>query len=189
MTVPLALDARDVKSRADFVAIASRYANLRRAGRQYVGRCPFHSERHPSFYVDPERKLFKCFGCGAGGDVFAFVMRAEGCDFRWALELVALGVARESGPRSGLRVRAGVGAEPLGVAKQPGPYSQFTGSRRERILVSLRDTDRVLAAIRQTNEAHSRSLATACEPARTEASEGVCFIYHQPDNRSGKGRL
>src|SRR2546427_4890809 len=83
------LEASALKARADFVAIASRYTRLSRAGRQYVGRCPFHSERRPSFYVEPQRKIWKCFGCQAGGDLFAFVMRAEGCDFLDALRIVA----------------------------------------------------------------------------------------------------
>ncbi|MGB7562294.1 MAG: CHC2 zinc finger domain-containing protein, partial [Candidatus Acidiferrales bacterium] len=74
----LALNGREVKRRCNFVAIVSRYTKLHRAGRQFVGLCPFHAERTPSFYVDPQRKLFKCFGrCDAGGDVFDFIMRVE----------------------------------------------------------------------------------------------------------------
>jgi hypothetical protein len=83
------LNARDVKSRADFFTIASRYMHLRRAGRQFVGLCPFHRERHPSCYVEPGQKIWKCFGCGAGGDLFNFVMRASRCDFPRALRIVA----------------------------------------------------------------------------------------------------
>ena len=104
MTAGTQLIASEVKVRANFVAIVSEYTSLRRCGRQYLGRCPFHSERHPSFYIHEDKKVFHFFGCGAGGDVFAFVMRAEGCDFRRALETVlrfATGVARPSGPRSG----------------------------------------------------------------------------------------
>ncbi len=85
-----------VKQRCDFFAIASRYTRLRRAGRQYVALCPFHSERHPSFYVEPNRKVFYCFGCGLGGDVFDFIMRAERCDFSRALELVEKFSKRDS---------------------------------------------------------------------------------------------
>jgi hypothetical protein len=85
----LPLNVREVKARADFVALASRYTRLRRSGRQLVGLCPFHPERHPSFYVEPQRKIWKCFGCGAGGDLFTFLMAAEGCDFRRVLEIAA----------------------------------------------------------------------------------------------------
>ncbi len=137
--IPPPLDAHDVKQRADFVAIASRYTRLRRAGRQYVGLCPFHSERHPSFYVEPERKLYQCFGCGKGGDVFDFIIRAEHCDFLRALEIAASapGVARESELRSSERFRAGVGAKPLGprsgpahIARKPEP-SRFVNALRD----------------------------------------------------------
>jgi len=87
--LPAPLDAREVKSRADFVALASRYTSLRRSGRQYAGLCPFHRESNPSFYVHPEKKIFRCFGCGMGGDLFRFVMLIEGCDFLQALKIVA----------------------------------------------------------------------------------------------------
>src|SRR5712692_5088982 len=87
--IPSPLVAREVKWQAEFVSIASRYMRLRRSGRQYVGLCPFHSERHPSFFVEPERKIWKCFGCDVGGDVFDFVMRVKGCDFSDALRIVA----------------------------------------------------------------------------------------------------
>src|SRR5690348_16025407 len=108
------VSARDVKLSADFLAIASRYMRLRRAGRQFVGLCPFHSERHPSCYVHPGRLIWFCFGCSRGGDVFDFVMLAEPCSFSDAVKIVAnsSGVAAESGPRSGPRFRGGVGASP-----------------------------------------------------------------------------
>lgn len=118
------LDAREVKQHADFLTIVFRYTQLRRAGRQYVGLCPFHWERHPSFYVEPERKIWKCFGCGAGGDVFAFVMRAESCDFARAVEIVSKvvsdrGPAVFAGPRErGPAVFAG---PPQIVRKRPEP--------------------------------------------------------------------
>jgi len=114
MAAPDSLADR-VKRRADIFAVAARYTRLRRGGRQYVGLCPFHNERHSSFFVHPQKKLFHCFGCGVGGDVFALVMRAENCDFRSALKIVqglSLGVARGSEPRSGERFGARVGASP-----------------------------------------------------------------------------
>lgn len=165
--VSVNLDAKRVKQRCEFLGIASQYSHLRRAGQQYVGLCPFHSERNPSFYVHPERKVFHCFGCGIGGDVFDFIMRAEGCDFRRALEIAARGVAAVSEGRRPERFDGGVGAKPLRVAEQPDVDSPFSRSgARERTLASIRETDRVLAAIQQTNDDHSRWLATACEPER-----------------------
>lgn len=160
-------DASEVKLRADFVVIASRYTRLRRAGRQFVGLCPFHSEQHPSFYVEPDRKIWKCFGCEAGGDLFAFVMRAEGCDFFDAVRIVAglSGVASESGPRSGPRFRASVGASPS-AAKRQSINSQSTQDCRAQILAALDAANRLLRAIQATNHAASAALATACEPER-----------------------
>ena len=83
------LGARELKSKTDLCAFISRFTALRRSGRQFVGHCPLHTERNSSFYVNPEKQVFYCFGCGAGGDVFAFVMRAVGCSFYRALEIVA----------------------------------------------------------------------------------------------------
>jgi hypothetical protein len=125
MAAPASLADR-VKRSADMLAIAGHYARLRRAGRQYVAYCPFHKERHPSLFVDPEKGLFHCFGCGAGGDVFALVMRAERCNFRRALKIVqelSLGVARGREPRSGERLGARVGASPQ-PARRAGSHSQ-----------------------------------------------------------------
>src|SRR5690348_15393433 len=117
-------DAQLVKAGCDFIAIGSRYTRLKRSGRQYVGLCPFHKERHPSFYIHPVKKTFYCFGCGAGGGVFRFVMLAEGCGLRRALEMViGFRVAEASEPRSGERFGRGVGAKPLLLAKQAVSHS------------------------------------------------------------------
>jgi hypothetical protein len=168
---PTTLDVRELKAQADFLAIASRYTRLRHTGRQYVGLCPFHSERHPSFYVEQARKIWKCFGCGAGGDLFAFIMLVENCDFVKALRMVAelSGVASESGPRSGPRFRASVGASP-GPAKQGTLHSQSPLESRTQILAALDASDRRLRAIEATNRAASAALATACEPERSDGA-------------------
>ncbi|GBD29526.1 DNA primase [bacterium HR32] len=93
-----------VRSRTDIVELVGAYVTLRKQGKRYVGLCPFHSEKTPSFTVDRERGLFYCFGCGAGGDVFEFVMRAQGLSFPEALRELArrAGVAlEEPEPRRG----------------------------------------------------------------------------------------
>jgi len=72
------------------VAVVSDHTELRRAGaNEYVGRCPFHDERTPSFGVNPTEKVYYCFGCQASGDVFTFVMETEGLDFPGALQSLA----------------------------------------------------------------------------------------------------
>ena len=80
---------RKVKDSADIVEIASRYTSLKKSGKHYRGLCPFHQEKTPSFYVDPEKKLYHCFGCGAGGDVIKLVMEMEGVSFIEALKSLA----------------------------------------------------------------------------------------------------
>jgi DNA primase len=78
-----------VRTAADIVAEISRYTDLRRAGAQMMGLCPFHDERSPSFSVNPQDKLYHCFGCGVGGDVIKFVEEKEGLGFSEAVETLA----------------------------------------------------------------------------------------------------
>ncbi len=74
-----------VREASSIVEIASQYTTLKRRGRKWVGLCPFHSEKDPSFTVDEDKQLYHCFGCGAGGDVFSLIMEREGLSFREAL--------------------------------------------------------------------------------------------------------
>jgi len=78
-----------VKQAADIVEVVSAHTDLRRQGVRYVGLCPFHDERTPSFSVEPQEKLYHCFGCGVGGDVIKFVEEKEGVGFTEAVELLA----------------------------------------------------------------------------------------------------
>lgn len=80
---------REVAERISIVEVVSEYVQLRRAGANYVGLCPFHGEKTPSFNVNPAREIFHCFGCGAGGNAFSFVMRIEGLGFPEAVKLLA----------------------------------------------------------------------------------------------------
>src|SRR5919197_2539435 len=84
-------DSRErVRDAVDFEELVGARTELKRAGvRRLHGLCPFHEERTPSFGIDPVEKLYHCFGCSAGGDVFRFVMETEGLDFAGALEWLA----------------------------------------------------------------------------------------------------
>jgi DNA primase len=78
-----------VKEASDIVEVISAYTDLKRSGVRFTGLCPFHDERSPSFSVDPQEKLYHCFGCGVGGDVIKFVEEKEGLAFPDAVEALA----------------------------------------------------------------------------------------------------
>jgi DNA primase len=101
-------EVAEVKSRLEITEVVGAYLPLKQAGRNLKAPCPFHDEKSASFMVSPERGIYKCFGCGEGGDIFNFVMKMEGMDFRQALEMLA----RKAGVE--LKERGGDG----GVAKK-----------------------------------------------------------------------
>ena len=78
-----------VRQASSIVEIASQYTTLKRRGRKWVGLCPFHTEKTPSFTVDEEKQLYHCFGCGVGGDVFSLIMERENLTFPEALKSLA----------------------------------------------------------------------------------------------------
>ena len=80
---------REVAERLSIVEVVSDYVPLRRAGGNFLGLCPFHAEKTPSFNVNAAREIFHCFGCGAGGNAFSFIMKIEGVSFPEAVKLLA----------------------------------------------------------------------------------------------------
>ncbi|GAB4536573.1 MAG: DNA primase [Anaerolineae bacterium] len=105
----------EVKNRTDIVELISGYVPLKKAGRNYKGLCPFHAEKTPSFVVFPDTQTWHCFGaCGIGGDVFRFIMQAEGLDFSEALRELAQ--------------RAGV------ILAPPTAQSEAADKQREKLL-------------------------------------------------------
>ncbi|MEA2062386.1 MAG: DNA primase [Gemmatimonadota bacterium] len=78
-----------IRSQADIVEVIGQYVSLKKRGRNWVGLCPFHNERTPSFSVNPEKGIYKCFGCGKGGDIYSFLMDHEKISFVQCVELLA----------------------------------------------------------------------------------------------------
>jgi len=78
-----------IQTRTDIVEVISRYIPLVKAGRNYKAPCPFHHEKTPSFIVSPDKQIYHCFGCGAGGNVFSFMMKYENLEFPEVVEILA----------------------------------------------------------------------------------------------------
>ena len=111
----------ELTARTDIVELVSHYVSLKRQGANYFGLCPFHNEKSPSFSVSPDKQIYHCFGCGAGGGVINFVMRAEGLEFRDAVQFLA--------DRCGMKVPQDK-ADPRAAR------------RRERLLALMKDAAR-----------------------------------------------
>ena len=106
----------EVRQRSDIVDLVSSYVALKRRGRDYVGLCPFHSEKTPSFSVSPERQSFHCFGCGVGGNAISFVMQYENLSFPEALRFLA--------SRAGMQL----------PEREPSAAEKYERSLKERLL-------------------------------------------------------
>ncbi|MBT5375892.1 MAG: DNA primase, partial [Nitrospinaceae bacterium] len=79
----------EIRERTDIVAVISEHVVLKKTGQNFKGLCPFHSEKSPSFTVSPEKRIYHCFGCGAGGNVFKFLMEVQSISFPDAIKILA----------------------------------------------------------------------------------------------------
>lgn len=122
-----------IRARADVVAVIASTVKLTRRGRSFVGLCPFHKERSPSFHVSPEKGFYHCFGCNASGDAFRFLQETEGLTFREAVQRLA---------------------EPLGIAIEE------TGTEQERRqeTAERKERDDLFAAMRMAADFYVASL-------------------------------
>ena len=147
---------REAIAAADMVEIVAARTQLRRVGARYTGRCPFHEERTPSFSVNPQDKLFYCFGCGKGGDVVTFVRDTEQLDFAEAVEWLA---------------------ERFNVAleyEESSPELDAARGRRERLLSLLEQAARFYERVLWESE---RGAAVRAYLAERGLDEAVCREY------------
>jgi DNA primase len=102
-------DLQHIRERADLVDFVSEHVRLKKTGRTFRGLCPFHRETTPSFHIDPAKQLYHCFGCGAGGDLFTFLMKKEGFDFQeavgFAARKIGYNLTFKTDPTGGLKSR------------------------------------------------------------------------------------
>lgn len=82
------IDIDALKDKADIVEVAERYTTLRKSGRNFVGSCPLHEDKHPSFFVYPDKQTWRCYQCNKGGDVIALVMATDNHDFLGAASVL-----------------------------------------------------------------------------------------------------
>ena len=82
--------SEEIKEKINLVDFIGERVQLKKAGTNWRGLCPFHTEKSPSFMVSPAKQIWHCFGCGLGGDVFEFVKQSEGVEFREAMEILAV---------------------------------------------------------------------------------------------------
>jgi DNA primase len=146
-----AFDAKEqVRQAVDIVDLVGSYIPLRRQGRNFVGQCKWHDDSRPSLNVNPDRQSWRCWVCDIGGDVFSFLMKAEGLEFREALEMLA--------ERAGIQLRA------------PSHHTSEPGSPLSRPEDDKRTLYRVLA---WAEEQFHRCLLSAseAEPARQYLAE------------------
>lgn len=117
-----------VRARSDIVDVISQYVKLQKKGSSYFGLCPFHNEKSPSFSVNRDKQMYYCFGCGAGGDAYAFLMEYENYSFPEAVQHLAqqagveLPVVEESRED---RARRDHKSMLLGIQKQAAGYYHY----------------------------------------------------------------
>ena len=142
----------EIRQKADIVDVVSQYVSLRRAGTNFKGLCPFHGEKSPSFMVSPDKGIYKCFGCGAGGNVFTFLMNYHSQSFGE--------VVRELGRQVGVIVK----------------YTESENNDQEQLRVQLRRINQEASLFFQTQ---LQSPELGSEAREYLQSRGITEFYQQ----------
>src|SRR5579871_4833164 len=120
----------EILRRTDLVQLVGRKVKLARKGRVFWGCCPFHREKTPSFKVENERRNYKCFGCGAGGDAFRWLMETEGLSFPEAIERLAQEAGVELPNR---KHRKNSASRSMTSSKRRPPFTRTSSSGRQAV--------------------------------------------------------
>lgn len=186
-----------IKDRLDIVDVIGGYMKIQKAGINYKGRCPFHNEKTPSFFVSPDRQIWHCFGCAKGGDMFEFVKEIEGVEFPEALRMLAnkAGVQLESRRTYVSEGVADVKTKLYEISELATKFfqKQFQSAAGTRALAYLHDrglTDGTIAEFRlgfapQDWEALSKYIVS-CGYTEQEAVDAGLAIRR--DESKGRGR-
>ncbi len=154
----------EIHARVDIASLIGQYVQLKKRGNDLVGLCPFHGEKTPSFHVHPDRGFFKCFGCGIGGDVIAFVQKMENVPFSDAVRL--------------LGSKAGIQLEP------ENPFAARARTEREAIYEANRIAAAYFARMLETN-AGRRARAYCDERGISKSTLEKFTLGYAPDSWNG----
>lgn len=180
----------EIKSKIDIVNLIAEHVDLKRSGQNYKGLCPFHSEKTPSFMVNPSKQIFHCFGCGKGGDAFSFIMEYEGMSFPEAIACLAgkAGIQIEDYRRESKAGRSlredlyAINKEALAFFRSNLPLSRQTAAYlKERGL-----TDEIIGTFslgcgrQERNALFTRLVSQQFPPERIKASGLVYFGEQEP---------
>jgi len=137
-------------TKPNIVEVVSEYTHLRRSGKEFIGLCPFHNEKTPSFYVNEDKGVFNCFGCGKHGDVFDFAMKKLGVDFKGALAHLgqANGTIPITKPRKSIERQAAevitIWASEMSLVLSAKMRALLEQSRLARTCLSIKGADEAL---------------------------------------------
>ena len=173
-SAPSVLD--EIRARVDIVELVGQFVNLKRAGENWKGLCPFHTEKTPSFTVNPKRGIFHCFGCGAGGDAFGFLMRHDRLAFPEAVRALA--------ERTGVELADSREAEPEADGQARGAAAGDGAGRRVLQPIALGGGRRQGARVPR----HARRRSRGRAALRARLCAGVVGRAAQPDGRGRRRR-
>jgi DNA primase len=129
----------DIKNRLDIVDFISEYVSLKKAGQNWKGLCPFHTEKTPSFTVSPAKQIFHCFGCNTGGDIFSFLTRYENLTFPEALNVLAKRAGVELKTRPGTVQKSGEKETMISIHNDALAFFEYNLTRNKEAQKYLKD--------------------------------------------------